>query len=112
MQHTHFRLALWAIIAGFTLFFMAVVVPPLWASGDVIGAFAAGFVNPYAAGYATDVLFCWAALAALVIYEAKALHIRHGWMCLLLGIVPGVAVGMALYFLLRHRQLSGAEKPV
>lgn len=98
--------ALIALALGFSLAFLLIVVPPLIQNPDIIGAFAAGFVNPYASGYSLDVFFCWAALLVLVLYEARALHIRHGWVCLLLGIVPGVAVGLSLYLLLRHRQLQ------
>lgn len=106
MNEKLFRLALILVAIGFTLAFCVMVVPPLMANPDVFGAFAAGFVNPYAAGYATDVLFCYAALAILVVYDAKVLSVRHGWICLVLGIVPGVAVGLALYFLVRHAQLT------
>ena len=52
-------------------FFLQLVLPPLWASGDVIAVFAGGLVNPYAAGYALDAIFCWWVLAAWVIDEAK-----------------------------------------
>lgn len=90
----------------FLLIFCTVVIPPLIAQPDIFGAFAAGFVNPYASGYSTDVLACWVILTAWVMYEAKTLHIRHGWICVALGIIPGVAVGLALYLLLRMRQLG------
>ncbi|MEQ9012544.1 MAG: DUF2834 domain-containing protein [Algiphilus sp.] len=89
----------------FTAFFAAVVVPPLWADPDIIGAFAAGFVNPFSSGYATDVIICWLILAVWVVFEARTYGVRHGWVCLVLGVVPGVAVGFALYLLLRRRQL-------
>ena len=42
----------------FALAFMVIVVPPLVQSGDVFGAFAAGFVNPYSSGYSLDVILC------------------------------------------------------
>jgi hypothetical protein len=93
------------LAVGFTVLFAIVVVPPLVADPDVLGAFAAGFVNPYASGYASDVFFCWTALAVWIAHEAKAYSVRHGWVCLVLGIVPGVAVGLALYLVLRSRQL-------
>ncbi len=89
--------------------FCVVVLPPVLVSGDLIGAFAAGFVNPYASGYSTDVLACWVILVAWIVYEAKALGIRHGWICAVLGIIPGVAVGFALYLLLRMRQLQEGD---
>ena len=76
----------------------------------ILGAFAAGFVNPYASGYATDVVVCWVILAAWVAYEAKTHSVRNDGICLLLGNIPGVAVGFAVYLLLRERQLNGPLK--
>jgi len=105
MSDSAFTAVLYAAAALFTAFFAVVVVPPLIADPDIIGAFASGFVNPYASGYSTDVLICWAILAAWVAHEARNYGVRHGWICLLLGIVPGVAVGFALYLLLRRKQL-------
>jgi len=90
----------------FSSIFCYLVIPPLVADPDILGAFAAGFVNPFAAGYSTDVFFCWFILAVWVWFEASRHSIKHGWVCLLLGIVPGVAVGFSLYLLLRHSQLS------
>jgi hypothetical protein len=106
MDEKFYKSVLVLVAVGFTVVFAIVVVPPLIQNPDIIGAFAAGFVNPYAAGYSSDVLFCWAALAAFVTYEARVLKVKYGWVCLLLGIVPGVAVGMALYFLVRHPQIT------
>lgn len=94
----------------FTLFFIAVVVPPLIENPDIWGAFAAGFVNPYATGYSTDVLVCWVILAAWIAYEARTYSVRRGWVCLLLGVVPGVAVGFAAYLLLRATQIRQAGR--
>nr|MBV6630603.1 DUF2834 domain-containing protein [Oceanococcus sp. HetDA_MAG_MS8] len=105
MSVSVFRTLLWLSAAGFVLVFALVVVPPLLANPDVWGAFAAGFVNPYASGYSTDVLVCWLILAIWVVFEAKHYAVRHGWVCLVLGVVPGVAVGLALYLLLRQKQL-------
>ncbi len=100
-----FKVAMALVALGFTLIFCVVVVPALIENPDVFGALAAGFVNPYAAGYSSDVIFCWLALAVLVVYDAKVLSVKHGWICLLLGLMPGVAVGMALYFILRSSQV-------
>lgn len=110
MHERIFTVALWIVAIGFSVVFSIVVVPALIENPDILGAFAAGFVNPYASGYSSDVFFCWAALAILVIYEARVLNVRHGWVCLILGVVPGVAVGLAVYFWLRHRQLSYTVK--
>lgn len=71
----------------------------------LIADFAAGFVNPYSSGYSADVILCWIALVIWVTYEAKVYSVRHGWICLVLGIVPGVAVGFPLYLVLRNRQM-------
>jgi hypothetical protein len=101
-----FQILVGLIGLGFTLLFFIVVVPPLVANPDIVGAFAAGFVNPYSSGYSSDVIACWFILAVWIIYEAKSQGIKHGWVCIVLGTVPGVAVGFALYLIIRHRQLS------
>ncbi|HKK29534.1 MAG TPA: DUF2834 domain-containing protein [Alphaproteobacteria bacterium] len=106
MPDAAFKVILIVCSLFFAGFFAFVVVPPLMESRDVWGAFAAGFVNPYASGYSMDVLVCWSILAAWVVYEARRYAVRRGWICLLLGIVPGVAVGFALYLLLRAGQLT------
>jgi hypothetical protein len=101
-----FKAAIIAAASIFTAIFGWVVVPPLIANPDVFGALAAGFVNPYSSGYAADVLACWAILALWIVFEARTQGIRYGWICLLLGLVPGVAVGFAVYLLIRMRQLK------
>jgi hypothetical protein len=99
--------SLLALVAGaFTAFFFIYVVPPAFPEMDILAALGAGFVNPFAAGYATDVILCWVVLAIWVVHERQTLGIRHGWLCLLLGLVPGVVVGFALYLILRARQLG------
>lgn len=103
MHRTTYRAMLIFLALGFAVLFTFIIVPPLLASGDVMGAFAAGFVNPYSSGYALDAICSWLVLATWVIYEARTRHIRHGWMALLLGVVPGVATGFAVYLLLRMR---------
>lgn len=103
MSRSTLKALLVVLASGFMVLFAVVVLPPLLASGDVPGAFAAGFVNPYAAGYALDAITCWLVLAVWVIYEAKTRHVRYGWVALLLGVVPGVATGFAVYLLLRMR---------
>lgn len=106
MSKSIFTMLTAGLAIGFTVAFGIIVVPALIADGDVIGGFAAGFVNPYSSGYSTDVLMCWAVLAVWVVYERSALGIRHGWIALVLGVVPGVATGFALYLLMRTRQLT------
>ncbi|MCB1166436.1 MAG: DUF2834 domain-containing protein [Leptospiraceae bacterium] len=99
MHSRVFRLILILIASAFTAFFFFYVVPPAMASGDMVGAIMGGFVNPFAAGYSTDVILCWVVLTAWVLYEGKS--VQHGWVCILLGIVPGVAVGLSVFLLLK-----------
>jgi Terpene cyclase DEP1 len=105
MNEQSFKFTIIAAALGFTALFAYWCIPPLIANPDIIGAFAAGFVNPYSSGYSADVLACWAILSAWIIYERRALGVRHGLWCIALGIIPGVAVGFAGYLLLRMRQL-------
>ncbi len=104
MSLSMYRALLIALGAGFTLAFCIIVMPALIADGDILGGFAAGFVNPYSSGYSTDIFFTYAVLAVWVLYERSTLKIRHGWIALLVGVVPGVATGFALYLLIRLRQ--------
>lgn len=106
MPHHIFKLCMLAIALSFTLFFSAVVMPPLIANPDVFGALAAGFVNPYASGYSTDVILCWLVLAVWIFHEARRLRVKHGWICLVLAAFPGVAVGFPVYLLLRNSQIK------
>lgn len=107
-----FKLVLVALGLGFALAFCVIVIPPLLASGDVPGAFAAGFVNPFASGYSLDTIFCAFVLAAWIVYERQTQNVRHGWIAILVSLVPGVATGFALYLLLRMPQCKrrGIEK--
>jgi hypothetical protein len=105
MSKKTFEYALIAVAICFLCIFCVLIIPALIADFDIVGAFAAGFVNPYSSGYSADVILCWVALLIWVTYEAKVYAIRHGWICVFLGLVPGVAVGFALYVVLRNRQL-------
>jgi hypothetical protein len=98
-----------ALALGFATVFGVVVVPPLVESGDIVGAFAAGFVNPFASGYSVDVFFCWAVLAVWVVQEARLNGVKYGWLALALGVAPGVATGFAVYLLIRQKQLNQAS---
>ena len=88
---------------GFALAFAVIVVPPLMASGDIFGAFRAGFVNPYSTGYSLDAIFCALILAAWILYERATTDVRHGWVAIPLCVAPGVATAFAVYLLLRLR---------
>lgn len=107
MSEKVFKVGIIGVAIIFTLIFLSVVVPPLIENPDILGAFAAGFVNPYSSGYSADVFCCWAILLLWVIYESS--EVKYGWVCLLLGIIPGVAVGFALYLLLRMKQLENKD---
>ncbi len=89
---------------GFAVFFFVTMGPPFFANPDLPGAALAGFVNPYSTGYAVDTIACWVLLLVWVVYERK--KVKHGWVAILLGIVPGVATGIALYLFLRMKQLN------
>ena len=106
MSQRTFATLLAVLGIGFALAFAGFVMPAFLAKPDVLGAFAGGFVNPFASGYALDTIVCWLILAAWVIHERTTAGIRHGWIALLLGIVPGVATGLAVYLLMRIRQAS------
>ena len=108
MSENLFRRLLLLVALSFCVVFAVLIIPPLLANPDIIAAAAGGFVNPFAAGYATDVILCRVVLAIWVIFERQRYQIRGGWLALLLGVVPGVAVGFALYLLMRQRQLKGS----
>jgi hypothetical protein len=104
MSETAFKTTIIAAAAVFTGLFAYWCMPPLVADPDIIGALAAGFVNPYSSGYSADVFACWVILSAWILYERRAFGVRHGLWCIALGAIPGVAVGFAAYLLLRGRQ--------
>ena len=96
--------------AAFAIAFAVIVIPPLLASGDVAGAFAAGFVNPYATGYSLDAIFCGLILISWVLCERGAMNIRHGWIVIPLCVLPGVATAFAVYLIVRSRQLDKSRQ--
>jgi len=92
----------------FTLFFLLAFAPHIIEQKDLLLVLSSGFVNPYATGYSIDLIATWLVLIVWVVYEYKAHRIKHGWVCILLGLVPGVVVGFTSYLLLRQNQLSKA----
>lgn len=104
MSESLFKALLWLLAIGFATAFVYLCIPPLIENPDIIGAFGAGFVNPYSSGYAIDAIMCWWVLTVWVIYEAKNLGVKHGWVAVLLGVAPGVATGFAAYLLIRMNQ--------
>lgn len=91
---------------AFTLAFFVIVVPPLLADGDIVGAFTAGFVNPYSSGYSLDVIITGLILIVWILYERQSLGVRYGWVCIVLSVAPGVATAFALYLVLRMRTVQ------
>lgn len=107
MTRPVYRALLGLLALVFAGAFCVIVLPAYLAERPgLYAAFAAGFVNPYAAGYALDAILCWCVLAVWVWHDARDHAIRHGWIALLLGIVPGVATGFAVYLLLRSWQME------
>ena len=95
-----------ALGAAFAVAFAIIVVPALLDTGDIVGAFAAGFVNPFSSGYSLDVILCALILFVWIAYERGSAGVKYGWIAVPLSFVPGVATGFAFYLVLRSRQLS------
>lgn len=106
MSARGFEIMVGAVALLFTAIFAAMVVPALTADFDPVGAALSGFVNPYASGYAWDAILCWVILSVWILYERQTLQVKYGWICIALGLVPGVAVGFGLYLILRMRTLK------
>jgi len=109
MNASMFRGLVAAIGLLFVALFGAVVIPAFLARPDIVAGFADGFVNPFAAGYSMDTIACWCLLAIWVVFEARTAGVRHGWVALVLGIVPGVAAGLSVYLLLRLRRAAAGS---
>ena len=110
MSEKLFNASLISVAVVFTAIFFIVVIPPQVSNPDIVGALLAGFVNPYAAGYSADTILCGVALLILVVYDAKVLSVRFGWVCLILALFPGVAVGLSIYLILRSKQIYQVSK--
>ncbi|NRB50846.1 MAG: DUF2834 domain-containing protein [Saprospiraceae bacterium] len=107
MTEKTFTISVGTVAGIFTLLFCILVLPPFVEQPNILEAFGAGFENPYASAYSTDVFCCFAVLLVWIIYESP--KVKYGWVCLLLCLVPGVAVGFAIYLIMRTRQLSGGK---
>lgn len=103
MNEKFFEGALACIATGFTIVFCVFVIPSPNAAPNIIAAFAAGSVDLFAAGSSIDVILCWAVLAILITYEAMIFSVGHAWICLVIGIAPGVALGCPLYLHTTHK---------
>jgi len=105
MNDTLYKKLSIGLSVAFAIIFIILVIPAFLQNPDIIGAFAAGFVNPYSSAYALDAVFCALVLATWISYEARALRIKYGWVCILLCFIPGVAVGFGVYLVLRQSQI-------
>lgn len=97
-----------AIAVAFTVLFVVIPVPALLddrPGGLVDAFFSASFQNPFAAGYSLDVWATGFALLTWIVHEWRAYGVRRGWIAVLLSFVPGVAVGLVAYLLIREPQL-------
>ena len=47
---------------------------------------------------------CWFIMSSWIIYERKQYGYKYGYLCIALGMMPGAAVGFALYLYLRMKQ--------
>jgi len=112
MPNKIFEVTTIALGAAFAIAFCFIVVPPLLETGDVVGAFAAGFVNPFSSGYSLDVIVCGLILLVWIFHERSSLGVRYGWIAIPLSFLPGVATGFAIYLIIRSRQLDEAKRIV
>lgn len=108
MSERNFLIIIAAIGLGFSAIFGVTVLPLLLRDFDPFGAIAAGFVNPFSSGFALDTLSSWLVLSIWIVYETRARGIRHGWISIVLGIVPGTVTGLASYLIIRT--LQSADK--
>jgi len=112
MTERSYRAGLIGLAAVFTALFFATVVPALAGdSWDFWGAAKDTFANPYAAGVSIDVLLAYVVLALWVIYEALAKQVTRGWIALVIGLVTGLTVALAVYLLIRMRQVAETASP-
>ena len=107
MSQSIFKISVGLVGLIFSIYFSVTVIPSLINDPDIIGAFASGFVNPYASGYSFDVICCALILWVWILYEVP--RVKYGWICALLCLVPGVAVGFAAYLILRMNQPKNIE---
>ena len=89
MSENSFRIYVGILGAAFTVFFAISIVPAFLETWDIIGAFAAGFVNPFSTCYSVDVIICGLILAVWIIYERTAFGARHGLAVFPLMLIPG-----------------------
>lgn len=106
MTQRTFIFIIGAIGLAFTIAFTVLVMPSLFNDLSIVTALSAGFVNPYSTGFSLDTLSSWLVLTVWIISEARTSGIRHAWIAILLGLIPGTATGFAAYLILRTMQLG------
>jgi hypothetical protein len=106
MNELNFKRAIIASTTIFILVFVFYTLPYALEVNDFIEVSLAGFANPITSGWSVDVITCWFIMSFWIFYEAKQYGVKRGWICLPLGIFPGVAFGLCLYLLLRHKQVK------
>jgi hypothetical protein len=107
MPSTRFDWILVALAAACMAVLAVVFFLPFLGDGlDFVRAFDLALVNPYSSGFAVDVLFTYAILIVWVVHEARSGDVRHGWVAVVLGLLISVAVGLALYLLIRRRGIG------
>ncbi|MFT6265144.1 MAG: hypothetical protein ACJAWS_001292 [Oleiphilaceae bacterium] len=95
------------ISAGiFLAVFLFYTLPAAIDLNDFFASFAAVFVNPLATSYSVDVIAYGFILMFWILFEAKHHGIRYGWLCIILCVVPAVAVAFTTYLRLRQKQFS------
>jgi Terpene cyclase DEP1 len=107
MPDTRFDWILAALGAVFAVVSFAVIFPQFADDNlNLVTAVDGMFANPYAAGASVDIIFTYLVLAAWVIYEYQYRGVQHGWISLVIGLVIGVAAGLVVYLLVRHREIG------
>jgi len=106
MNEVNFKRAILVSAAIFLAVFLFYTLPAAIEQADLIQSFAAGFVNPFSTGYSVDVIACGFILIFWILFETKQYGVRYGWVCIILTLIPGVAVGLTAYLLLRYKQLN------
>jgi len=101
MNESLFRISLIIMAAGFVLYALVFFFPPIIENPDIIGVLKAGFVNPYATAYSIDLIACWVVLIFWIFHERHTFQIEWGWICIPIGLILGVVVGLSLYLLIR-----------
>jgi len=105
MTETNFKRGIVFSTAVFLLVLFTYTLPYTIELADPIAISLAGFVNPISSGWSTDVITSWFILSFWILFEAKQYKVKKGWICLPLGIFPGVAFAFCLYLLMRHKQV-------